>query len=104
MARASDEELAAEAGFTVAFFKSDPELWDIFKKARSQSWTGSRLSQAIRNSDWFKNNSEARRQAELLRTSDPAEYQSRRDRTSSEIESIARRLGLTLSGNTRSTL
>lgn len=104
MATASDEDLAASAGFSVAFFKSDKELWRIFQKARKEQWAGSKLLQELRNSKWFAKNSEAQRQNQLLKESDPAEYRNRLDKVDAEIETIARRLGLTLSGSTRSAL
>lgn len=104
MATASDEELAAAAGFTVAFFRSNDELWGIFKKARKEQWTGDRLLSRLRNSDWFTDNSEAQRQATLLKESDPAEYERRRNEARGEVERIARSLNLSLTSSTRNNL
>jgi plasmid stabilization system protein ParE len=99
-----DEQLAALAGFTVAFFKSNDELWKLFQKAKKEGWDGSRLLAAARNTDWFKKHSEAQRQAQLLKESDPATYKQRRDQAAADVERIARNLGLTLSSKTQNEL
>lgn len=94
------KELAALAGFSVAFFKHNNELKNVFEKALRQDWSGDRLLAAARNTNWFKKHSESARRAILLKTSDPAEYKRQLKQTRAAARRIIRELGVPIDGFT----
>jgi hypothetical protein len=99
MASTEAEDLAAMAGFTVAFFAQDKSrngLWQWFQVALKENWTGDRLLQQLRNTNWFKKHNAAYREAQLLRTSDPAEYKARVSEFSTRVRQMAAQLGIPL--------
>lgn len=103
MATQAQEDLASLAGFTVAFFNSDPELKALFNKALVENWTGDRLLQASRNTRWFKTHSSPEREAVLLRTSDPATYKANADEVNLRVTRMAVELGIPLGTTMRQT-
>jgi hypothetical protein len=94
MASAEAEDLAALAGFTVAFFNSNTELKNLFSKAMRENWTGDRLLQAARNTSWFKTHSSPEREAILLKTSDPDTYKANVAAVWQRITNIFTELGV----------
>lgn len=98
--KATPKQLAAGAGFSIAFFKSDPELWKLFQKARKRGdIDATNLVADLKNSRWWKKHSEAQRQAEALQASDPAEWKSRKQDMRKQIQDIDGTLGTTLSSD-----
>lgn len=68
------EEMAANYGFALAFFRSNPELWKLFNQAIKQTWTADRFTARLRGTDWFKKHSASVRNAILQEKADPASY------------------------------
>jgi len=101
MASQAAEDLASLAGFTVAFFNSDPGLKKLFGQALAENWTGDRLLQAARNTTWFKTHSEAQREAQLLASSDPATAAARAQEVGLRISRISTELGIPVSAAAR---
>lgn len=100
----SDEDLAANYGFALAFMKSDKELWGLFKKASDpkNSWTVQRFVAGLKNTGWYKKKSESVRQYELLRTTDPATLAQRRQQMDSQIHDLAAQMGASFPSGSRS--
>lgn len=97
---ASPRELAEGASFSVAFFKSDPELWKIFQSAIDRGDTDSRgLLADIRNSKWWRTHSESQRAAQAMKTSDPQTYRLRMRNTKAQVKNLAGELGIDLKKN-----
>lgn len=96
--REERQMLASMAGTTVAFFRSNKELSRLFNKALEENWTGQRLESEARNTKWYKNHSQAQRQAQVLKTSDPDEYKRRVKQTKSKVHQIGRQMGIGFSG------
>lgn len=97
-AKATPEQLAAGAGFSVAFFRSDPELWGLLQQAIQRGDTDAgNLEAAIKQSNWWKRHSDAERRAIALQHSDPAQYKRLMDEQRLQIQNIAGNLGGTLS-------
>jgi hypothetical protein len=103
MATQAAEDLASLAGFTVAFFNSDPGLKSLFSKALAENWTGDRLLQAARNTKWFKTHTDAEREAQLLNTSDPATYKANATDMNLRVVRLATELGMPLGTKMRQT-
>ena len=77
----SKRELAAQYGWALSVLKGNPELWKIFNKAVKQTWSPQRFIAEVRGTDWFRKTSEARRNYQVLRDSDPATFKARVNQT-----------------------
>lgn len=70
----SAADLAAEFGYSVAFFKSQPELYKLLKTAVADDYTPARFVAALQNTKWFRQSSESARKYQMLKSSDPATF------------------------------
>jgi hypothetical protein len=68
------DEMAQDYGFTLAFLRSDDELWDLFNKAVKQTWDAGKFVAELKETKWFRTNSASTRQAITLKYTDPATY------------------------------
>lgn len=73
-AKLSAAELAETYGMSYAFFKSQPELMGLLGQAVDGSWTPDRFTAELKNTKWWKDNSDSARQAQVLQKTDPATY------------------------------
>lgn len=69
------DEMAAQYGLSWAFLNSDPSLKKLFDDAVGGNWTADKFQAEMKNTDFWKNNSAAQRQAKQMKASDPATYQ-----------------------------
>jgi hypothetical protein len=72
--RLDANELAETYGMSYAFFKSQPELMKMLKGAVAEQWSPEKFQAEVKNSSWWKKNSETARQAQVLQKTDPATY------------------------------
>jgi hypothetical protein len=72
--RLSADELADQYGMSYAFFKSQPELMKLLNSAVSDQWTSDRFTAALKNTKWWKDNSDTARKAQVQAKTDPATY------------------------------
>lgn len=72
--RLDADELAETYGMSYAFFKSQPELMKLLKGAVADQWTPDKFQAEVKNSSWWKKNSDTARQAQVLQKTDPATY------------------------------
>jgi hypothetical protein len=86
-------ELAAQYGWAMSVLKSNPELWKIFNKAVLQTWSPQRFIAEVRGTDWFRTTSEARRNYQVLRDTDPATFEARVNQTRALIRDAAVAMG-----------
>jgi hypothetical protein len=63
------ENLAVEYGWSVAFFRSVPELWRLFKRAINKEWEPALFVAKLRATKWYQNNAESVRKYQVLKTS-----------------------------------
>lgn len=68
------EDLAATYGWAYGFLNSNPELKAKFDEAVAGTWTAEKFQAEIRDTEWWKSNSETRRQAQVMRNTDPASW------------------------------
>lgn len=92
----SPREIEREYGFAYSFFKSDPELWDLLQKAIDGTWSAQRFGAALKNSKWYKKNSDVTRQVIALKHSDPKTYEERLKNMQDQIENLAGQYGAKL--------
>lgn len=96
MANASD--VAAQYGYSVAFFNSDPELKRLLDQAVKGNWNPSQFVAKLQATKWFKTKGEAARQMFALKTSDPATFNQRVATARQQIASVAWQLGAPVPG------
>lgn len=89
----SPEELASSYGFTYAFLEGNKDLKGIFSQAVQETWTADRFQAAIRDSKWWKSNSDSMRQAEITRKTDPATWDAMVDAETVKIQQLAAEIG-----------
>jgi hypothetical protein len=72
--RLDANELAETYGMSYSFFKSQPELMKLLNGAVAGQWTADKFQAEVKNTSWWKKNSETIRQAQMLQKTDPATY------------------------------
>lgn len=72
--RLEPEELAASYGWAYGFLNSVPELKGLFTQAVAETWNAQHFTAKLKETDWWKTNSAAQREAALLASTDPATY------------------------------
>lgn len=68
------EEMASNYGWSFGFLNSEPELKKIFDQAVTGTWTSDKFKAEVRNTNWWKTNSDTRRQAQVMKKTDPASW------------------------------
>lgn len=101
---ASAADTAANFGYSMAFFQSDPELKSLLDQAVKGNWVPQQFVAKLQNTRWFKRNGEAARQMYALRTSDPATFNQRVGTAREHIASIAHEMGSPVPGAAMATL
>jgi len=92
----SDQELAANYGWSLAVLNSDPELKRLFQDAVKNTWSQSMFVAKLQATQWYQKHGEAWRQNEVLRRADPATYAQRSASATARIVQTARQYGVTL--------
>lgn len=86
-------DTAANFGYSVAFFNSDPELKKLLGSAVSGNWTPAQFVAKLQATKWFRTHGEAARQVVALKTSDPATYNQRLASARQQIAQVAWNMG-----------
>jgi hypothetical protein len=95
--RLDASELAETYGMSYAFFKSQPELWKLLNGAVEGQWTAQKFQAEVKNSGWWKKNSETARQAQVLEKTDPATYKATMEAARVAARQMAVKTGAILS-------
>jgi hypothetical protein len=90
-------ELAETYGMSYAFFKSQPELFKMLKGAVAGQWSPDRFQAEVKNSNWWKKNSETVRQTQVLQKTDPATYKATMEAARVTARKLAVQAGAVLS-------
>src|SRR5213594_195726 len=72
--RLTPEELAASYGWAYGFLNSSPELKKLFGEAVKGGWEPGKFQAELRDTNWWKKNSETQRQAQVIKSTDPATW------------------------------
>ena len=89
--------MAANYGWALSFLKSHGDLWKLFQKAVKNNYTTARFVAELRNTKWFKTNSDTYRQMQVLKSTDPKTYSQRLAQMESKLRDTAGGMGATLS-------
>lgn len=101
----SEAEMAAQYGLALSVINSDPSLRAVFDEAiRDGTWTTEKFVARARETDWYKKNSEAARQATILKNADPATWNSRIEQMTYTVSVMAQQMGAPLDSKTLRTL
>lgn len=88
-----EKRFAEQYGFAYAFLKSQPEIYGLFKNAVKGNWTSSKFVTELRNTKWFKTNSETLRTYQVLKSTDPATYNQRKSALIAQLRDSAAEMG-----------
>lgn len=87
------EELAASYGWAHGFLNSNAELKKKFEEAVAGTWTASKFQAEIRDTKWWKETSESRRQAQVTQKTDPATWNAQLEATIIQVRQFAAEIG-----------
>lgn len=87
------EELAANYGWSFGFLNSVPEIKGLFDQAVDGTWTADKFQAELRDSNWWKETSETRRQAQVMKNTDPATWAASVQAQILSIRQLAAELG-----------
>lgn len=93
------QELAANYGWAYGFLNSVPELKRLFGQAVEDTWTAEKFQAELRDTEWWNNNSDTRRQAQVTRETDPATWQAMMSATMLQVRQIAAEVGAAIPQN-----
>ena len=87
------EELAASYGWAHGFLTSNPELKKLFSKAVDETWTQDKFQAELRDTKWWKETSDTRRQAQVTQKTDPATWNAQLSAAVIQVRQLAAEIG-----------
>ena len=90
----------ADVGWNKAVLTTYPELAALFRRGIAGGWSSAHLIAQVRNTNWYKNNTETWRLTEVQRLTDPKSYSQGWNSVKNDLVAQAAQLGATLTGNT----
>lgn len=87
------EELAATYGWAHGFLNSIPEVKKKFDQAVDETWTAQKFQAELRDTDWWKETSETRRQAQVTQKTDPATWNAQLEAAIIQVRQLAAETG-----------
>lgn len=91
-----DQKSFKNYGFVKAFLDSHPQVKKKVKLAVKHGWTPDRLQSEVKTTTWWKTSTESQRKADLMMTSDPAQWNRMIVTSRDEIRQQAEQMGLSL--------
>lgn len=91
------QELAENYGLSLAFFDAVPELKGKLQEAVDGQWSTQKWTAAIRNTNWWKENSETQRKFKIMETTDPATFKANISATTEALRLQATKMGAVIS-------
>lgn len=89
----SPEELAAEYGWAYSFLKSNKELRGLFDDAVKDTWSADKFQAKLRDTAWWKKNSDTMRKAAMEKQTDPATWSAKVGAAKIQIQQMAAEMG-----------
>lgn len=87
------EELAATYGWAHGFLNSIPEVKKKFDQAVDETWTAQKFQAELRDTSWWKETSETRRQAQVTQKTDPATWNAQLEAAIIQVRQLAAETG-----------
>lgn len=95
----SPEELAASYGWAYGFLKSNKELRGLFDDAVKDSWSPEKFQAKLRDTEWWKKNSDTMRKAAMEKQTDPATYNAKVSAVKVQVMQLAAQMGAAIPAN-----
>lgn len=95
----SPEELAADYGWAYGFLKSNKELRGLFDQAVDETWSNEKFQAKLRDTDWWKKNSNTMRKAQAEKETDPATYNAKVAAAKVQVQQMAAEMGAAIPPN-----
>ena len=95
----SPDDLAAQYGWASGFLNSIPELKNLFKQAVANTWTSDQFQAKLRDTTWWKDNSQSMREAAALKATDPATWNANLNAMKVKIQQEAAAMGAAIPPN-----
>lgn len=73
--------------------RSDPSLKKLFDRAVKHTYTPARFIAELRQTKWFRSNSDAMRNYEVLKRTDPRTYEAKLNQTMASVRDMSTQLG-----------
>jgi NlpC/P60 family len=89
----SPEELAANYGWALGFMNSIPEVKSKFDQAVKESWTTDKFKAELRDTKWWKENAQSRREAQVIQKTDPATWNAQLNASIIKVKQLAAEIG-----------
>jgi hypothetical protein len=89
----SPEELAASYGFAYSFLNSIPELKTLFGSYVGETWTKEKFQAELRNTKWWKENSDTMRKAAQEKSTDPATWEAKLSAAKVQVMQLSAEMG-----------
>jgi hypothetical protein len=86
--------LASVYGYSMAFFKSNPDLWRLINKAVTAQWTSDEFQAQLKNTAWYQKNSQNVREWYALERVDPATAKNKLGATAARLTQMANQQGV----------
>lgn len=93
------EEMASNYGWSYGFLNSQPEMKSLFDKAVEETWTAQKFQAEVRNTEWWKTTSDTRRQAQAMKSDDPASWNAALSAEKIKIQQLAAEIGAAIPPN-----
>lgn len=90
----------ADVGWNKAILTTYPELAALFRRGVAETWSPEHFQAELRNTNWYKTNTESWRLTEIKRLTDPKSYTQDWNSVKNDLVAQAAQLGATLTGNT----
>lgn len=84
----SNQQMAADYGFALAFINSDSELKSLFRRAVKNTWDVNMFTARLRATKWFRHHSASVRNAIMQKTSDPATYRENLNKMRAQVNDV----------------
>jgi len=89
----SPAELASTYGYAYGFLKHNPSLSALFSDAVKNSWDKPTFQAKLRDTEWWKQNSQTARDAQMMQYNDPATYAASLEASKVQVQQLASEIG-----------
>lgn len=93
----SPAALAEDYGYSYSFLKHNPSLSALFAETVKNGWDKATFQAKLRDTEWWKQNSQTARDAEMMKYNDPATYSASVDAAKVQIQKLASEIGAPVS-------
>jgi NlpC/P60 family protein len=87
------EELASNYGWSIGFLESNSELKKLFNEAVDGTWTADKFQAELRDTKWWKETSNTRREAQVTKKTDPATWNAQVSAAVIQVRQLAAEIG-----------